>query len=218
MNVLLAGATGLVGREALELFLADPATERVVTVTRRPLPRPPHPKLEARVAEFELLHDQPDLFQVSHVVCALGTTMREAGSRSAFRRVDYYYPITLARLGIQGGARHFLLVSAIGARYGSRFFYNHVKGELEKDLRALPYQSITILRPSLLLGEREEFRLGERVAQALGRFFPERYRPVHARDVAQGLVRAAHQDAPGVRVIESLELRAGPATAGSSVA
>lgn len=205
------------GRATLELLLSDPGTERVVTVTRRPLPHPPHPRLDARVVEFELLHEQPDLFKVTHVMCALGTTMRQAGSRPAFRRVDYYYPLTLAKLGLQGGARHFLLVSAVGARYGSRFFYNHVKGEIEKDVRVLPYQSITILRPSLLLGDREEFRLGERVAQALGRFFPERYRPVHARDVAAGLVRAAHQDAPGVRVIESFELRA-LATAGSTAA
>jgi len=208
VNVLLAGATGLVGREALDIFLEHPSTERVIALTRRPLARLPHPKLEARIVEFELLQEQPELFKVSHVVCALGTTMRQAGDRQAFRRVDYDYPLSLARLGLEGSARHFLVVSALGADPRSRIFYNRVKGEIEAALRQLPYGSLTIVRPSLLLGAREEFRFGERVAQAVGRFIPGRFRPIAARDVAAGLVRAAQEDVPGVRVIESAELRA----------
>jgi uncharacterized protein YbjT (DUF2867 family) len=207
VRVLLAGATGLVGREALDLFLEHPSTERVIAISRRPLARPPHPKLDARIVEFELLNEQEDIFKVSHVVCALGTTMRQAGDRQSFRRVDYYYPLSLARLGLTGGARHFLLVSALGANPQSRIFYNRVKGEIEDALRKLSYGSLTILRPSLLMGERNEFRLAERVAQAFGRFVPSRFRPIAARDVAKGLVRAAHEDVPGVRVIESHELR-----------
>jgi uncharacterized protein YbjT (DUF2867 family) len=216
VNVLLAGATGLVGREALDLFLEDPATERVTAITRRPLRHPPHAKLQTRVVEFELLHEHHDLFRVSHIVCALGTTMRQAGTRHAFRRVDYYYPLTLARLGVAAGARHFLLVSALGADPRSRIFYYRVKGEIEAAVRALPFHSVTIVRPSLLDGEREEFRLGERVGLALGRFLPARYRPIAAHDVAAGLLRAAVEDAPGVRVIESPELRA-RARGGSAV-
>jgi uncharacterized protein YbjT (DUF2867 family) len=206
VNVLLAGATGLVGREALELFLAHPATERVIAITRRPLARAPHPKLDVRIVEFELLHNHADLFQVSHVVCALGTTMRQAGDRQSFRRVDFYYPLSLAKLGLSGGARHYLLVSALGANAESRIFYNRVKGEIEQAVRQLGYPSLTILRPSLLLGERTEFRLGERVAQAFGRFVPPRFRPIPAREVAAGLVRAAAESRPGVRVIESADI------------
>ena len=207
VRILLAGATGLIGRQALDLFLEHPSTERVITISRRPLERPPHPKLDARIVEFELLNEQEELFKVSHIVCALGTTMRQAGDRQAFRRVDYYYPLSLARLGLEGGARHFLLVSSLGANPQSRIFYNRVKGEIEDAPRKLAYGSLTILRPSLLMGDRAEFRLGERVGQALARFVPGKFRPIAARDVAKGLVRAAHEDIPGVRVIESAELR-----------
>jgi uncharacterized protein YbjT (DUF2867 family) len=207
VRILLAGATGLIGRQALDLFLEHPSTERVIAVSRRPLERPPHPKLDARIVEFELLHEEEDLFTVSHIVCALGTTMRQAGDRQAFRRVDYYYPLALARLGLAGGARHFLLVSSLGASTQSRIFYSRVKGEIEDALRKLAYGSLTILRPSVLMGDRAEFRLGERLAQTFARFVPGKYRPIAAHDVAKGLVRAAHEDVPGVRVIESAELR-----------
>jgi uncharacterized protein YbjT (DUF2867 family) len=207
VRVLLAGATGLVGGEALRLFLADPAVEQVIAPVRRPLPDATSPKLVAPVIDFERLERHPELFAVSHVACALGTTMRQAGSRDAFRRVDHDYPLALARLALAGGARHFLLVSAIGADPGSRFFYNRVKGEVEAALRALPFRSLTILRPALLLGPRREFRLGERIAQALGWLTPARYRPIAARAVAAGVVRAALEDRPGIRVLESAELQ-----------
>jgi uncharacterized protein YbjT (DUF2867 family) len=207
VKVLLAGATGLIGREALELFLGHPATERVIALTRRPLSRAPHPKLDVRIVDFERLHDTPELFKVSHIVCALGTTMRQAGDRQSFRRVDFDYPLSLAQLGLAGGARHYLLVSALGAHPQSRVFYNRVKGEIENAVRQLGYPSLTILRPSLLLGERTEFRLGERIAQAFGRLVPARFRPIPARDVAAALVRAAHENAPDVRVMESAEIR-----------
>lgn len=208
MNVLLAGATGLVGRAALDLFLAEPTCERVVALTRRPLPGPSHPKLENRVVDFDHLHNLDNLPHATHVVCALGTTMRQAGSRDAFRRVDYDYALALAQLGLAGGAHHYLLVSSLGADSRSMVFYSRVKGEVEAAIRALPYRAVTILRPSLLVGPREEFRLGERIAQALGRVIPAKYAPIAARDVAAGLVRAAREDAPGARVIESAELRA----------
>lgn len=207
MKVLFAGATGLVGRVALELFLAEPACDRVVALTRRPLAGPPHPKLESRIVDFDNLQHL-DLPHLTHVVCALGTTMRQAGSRDAFRHVDYDYPFALAQLGLAGGAHHYLLVSAIGADPRSVVFYNRVKGEIEAAIRALPYRAVTIVRPSLLLGPRDQFRLGERIAQALGRVIPGKYAPIAARAVASGLVRAAREDAPGVRVIESAELRA----------
>lgn len=206
MKILLAGATGLIGRQALDLFLAHPATERVIALTRRPLSRPPHPKLDVRIVDFERLQDQPDLFRVSHVVCALGTTMRQAGDRQSFRRVDFDYALALAQHGRAGGAHHYLLVSALGANVASRVFYNRVKGEIETAVRGLGYPSVTILRPSLLLGDRDEFRLAERVAQTFGRLVPGRFRPIAASLVAAGLVRAAVENAPGVRVIESAEL------------
>lgn len=159
--------------------------------------------VETHVVDYDALDGSAASFRVTHVVCALGTTIRSAGSQAQFRRVDLEYPLAAARLSLQMGARHYLLVSAIGANAQSRVFYNRVKGEVENGLRALPFRSLTIVRPSLLLGDREEFRFGERIASLFAPVFPKKYKPVHASDVARALVSAAEEDRPGVRVIES---------------
>ncbi len=215
MTAALAGATGLVGGAALGRLLADPAFARVVVLARRtragaePHAQPgPHPKLEWRVVDFERLDRDADALGVDAVLCALGTTMRRAGSQAAFRRVDHDYAVALARLGRAQGARHFGLVSALGADAGSRVFYTRVKGEVEAAVGALGYPSVTIVRPALLLGARAEFRLGERVAQRFAALVPGKYRPVAAGAVAAVLVRAVREDRPGTRVIESAEIRA----------
>jgi uncharacterized protein YbjT (DUF2867 family) len=203
---LILGATGLVGRECVHQFAESPEFSRVVTLTRRPLRDAHHAKIERHVVDFERLDDAKERFRVSHIVCALGTTIRKAGSQASFRRVDHDYPLMAARLGVQEGARHFLLVSALGANPRSRLFYNRVKGEVEQAIRALPYRSVTIARPSILLGDREESRIGETIGKALSMFAPRRIKAVPARDVAAALLRAALEDAPGVRVIESKDL------------
>ena len=203
--VLLAGATGLVGGECLTLLAADPDVATVVALVRRP-PDPAtvhHRKLRFEQVDFEQLGLHRRLLQVDQVICALGTTIRKAGSREAFRRVDFDYPLAIARLARQQGARHFLLVSAAGASSASRVFYSRVKGELEEAIATLGYPSFTIVRPSLLLGDRDEFRLGEEVGKRLGWLVPAAWKPVHARDVAGALVGAAREDRPGQRVIES---------------
>lgn len=140
-------------------------------------------------------------------MCALGTTIRKVGSQRQFRRVDHDYPLAAAHIGLRQGARHFLLVSALGANVRSRIFYNRVKGDIENAIRALPYRSITIARPSLLLGERSEVRVGESIAKRFAWIFPKRYKPVHARDVARTLLQAAIEDRVGVRVIESADMQ-----------
>jgi uncharacterized protein YbjT (DUF2867 family) len=211
LSVLLVGATGLVGRECLRLLLADSAFARINVVARRPLsPDVRSPKLETHVVDFAQLNEYDELFTVDAIICALGTTIRQAGSRTRFRTVDYEYPLAFARLGRRHGCPHFLVVSALGANRGSRVFYNRVKGELEEALRALDYPRLTIVRPSLLLGPRAELRLGEevakRVTQWLGPLVPRAYKPVEARVVATALVRAAREPGSGVRVIESGEL------------
>jgi uncharacterized protein YbjT (DUF2867 family) len=206
-SVAVAGATGLVGRAVVRHLLADPSVARVVALVRRPVSQPAHPKFEAAVVDFDRLPEHDALLAVDQVVCALGTTIKQAGSRERFRQVDFGYPFELARIGVRQGARHFLLVSALGADRGSTFFYNRVKGELEAALRALPYRSLTVLRPSLLLGNREEFRLGEEVASRLGFLAPPKYKPVEAEAVAKALAKAARADLPGVRVIESKAIR-----------
>lgn len=207
-TVLLVGATGLVGRECLRLLLADPEVMRLVVLTRRPLPiEVGASKLDAHVVDFEQLDDLAELFAVDQIICALGTTMRRAGSREHFRAVDYGLALRIAQLGAARGVRHFLLVSSIGANPASRVFYNRVKGELEDAIRALRFRSITIVRPSILLGKRGERRVREQIGKRLARFAPRRFRPVEASVVAERLVHEAQLDAPGIRVIESTELR-----------
>src|SRR4051812_4551165 len=208
---MIVGATGLVGRECLRLLLADNGFSRIVVLTRRPLsPVVRSPKLEAHVIDFEHLNEYDELFRVDAILCALGTTIRQAGSRTRFRTIDHDYPLAFAKLGRRAGCGHFLVVSALGANPRSRVFYNRVKGELEEALRGLGYPRLTIVRPSLLLGPRTELRLGEEVAKRvtrwLGPLVPRAFKPVEARAVATALVNAARRNDSGVRVIESGEI------------
>lgn len=204
-TALLAGATGLVGSHVLQHLLADSAWTGVVTIGRRLIPQR-HDKLEQRIVDFDSLTDLP---HIDDVFCCLGTTIKQAGSQAAFRRVDHDYVVALARAGLRAGATQFLLVSAIGADPAARVFYSRVKGETEADVRKLPYRAIQIFRPSLLLGERAEFRLGERIAimaapllswLLFGRL--RRYRPIHAAVIARAMTRIALEAPRGPNVLE----------------
>ena len=208
-TALLVGASGLVGRECLRLLLADPAYERVVVLARREMTGATGAggRLVSRIVDFERLAEHEDVPAVDHVFCALGTTMRQAGSRERFYRVDHDYPVEVARLARAAGARHFALVSAMGADPKSRIFYNRVKGEAERDVAALGWPGLTVVRPSLLLGERAERRLGEEVGKRLAFLAPRKWKPIAARKVAAAMVRAAKEGRPGVRVIESGEMQ-----------
>jgi uncharacterized protein YbjT (DUF2867 family) len=209
---IVAGATGLVGRELVRRLAADGSWSEVRALVRRPPPpelsRPPVVPIQV---EYSRLDPVPRWVAADHVFCALGTTRRAAGSREAFRRVDLDYPLALARAALACGAKHFLLVSAVGAARDSLFFYNRVKGEVEDAIAALGFRSVTIARPSLLLGPRDEPRLGEAIGRILGVVAPPRWRPVTAERVASALVQAAKRDAPGVRYLENPALRAAPA-------
>ena len=205
MNLMIVGATGLVGRHALQIALAHPGIARVVAPVRRSVGG--HPKLVAPVVDFDALPPDAPWWAVDAVVCAFGTTIRAAGSQGAFRRVDHDYPLAVARLAQRHGARTFVLNSAMGADAGSRIFYNRVKGEVERDLAAVGFVSLTYVRPGLIGGEREEFRLGERAAtvalRALHPLLPRRWRINPADRIAQCLVDAAVQARPGVHVVAS---------------
>jgi len=207
-TALLAGATGLVGSHVLNLLLGDPAWSRVVTVGRRTAPQQ-HAKLEQRLLDLGELETVRDLPHVDDLFCCLGTTIKRAGSQPAFRLVDHAFVVGLARSGLRAGATQFLLVSAIGADSASRVFYSRVKGETEMAIGSLHYRSTQIFRPSLLLGERREFRLGERIAMLgapvlsvalFGRL--RRYRPIHVGTVAQAMVNLAREAPLGPNVFE----------------
>ena len=207
-SVLLAGATGLIGSQILQGLVRDDEVGEVRVLARRPLD---HllvgPNVRELVADFDALGTHPEWFRVDQVFCALGTTIRQAGSQAAFRRVDHDYPLALARLAHAQGARHFLLVSAAGADTQSRVFYNRVKGEVEEAVRRVGFAALTIARPSFLLGPRKELRVGEIVMKRLAHLFPAALKPVDSRQVASALVRAARHDDPGVFILDNVTLR-----------
>lgn len=209
-RLLLAGATGLVGDATLQRALASARVEQVVAPTRRPLA--PHPKLFNPVVDFDALPGDADWWRVDAVACALGTTIRDAGSQDAFRRVDHDYPLAIARQAHAHGAKAFALVSAMGADARSRIFYSRTKGEVEDALAGIGFTSLTLLRPGLLGGERRQHRSGERLALrvmgALAGILPARYRIVPAGRVADALLRAALDAPPGTHVIRSEQLLA----------
>jgi len=208
-TMLLAGATGLVGRE-----LIAAACERgfgVHALVRRE-PADPLAGVRWQVVDFAAL---PPLPKGDAAVCALGTTIKVAGSQAAFRAVDFDAVLSFARAAHAAGVRRFGVVSALGADAKSAGFYSRVKGEAEAALAALGFEVLVIARPSLLVGDRESLgqpsrageRLGLAVALPLAPLIPLRWRPIHARTVARALLAALADSRPGVRVVESAELQ-----------
>jgi uncharacterized protein YbjT (DUF2867 family) len=212
-KALLAGATGLVGSELLKKLLESPVYEEVTVIGRRATGRS-HPKLSEVVTDLDRMGEHAKSFAVDDVYCCLGTTIKKAKTQEAFRRVDYGYPSEMARLAASEGAERYLIISSIGAGERSPFFYSRVKGEVEAAVSAAGIPAVHIFRPSLLLGDREEFRFGERVGgwlwQALGFAMAgplAKYRPIRAQLVAEAMLRAAQSDARGVQVYESDRIR-----------
>jgi uncharacterized protein YbjT (DUF2867 family) len=214
LTALVAGASGLVGGEILRRLVASDAYERVVVLTRRDIGRKASgPKVRQLVADFASLDESRGELRADHVFCALGTTIRKAGSQAKFREVDCEYPLRLARLARAAGARHFSIVSALGASRTSPFFYSRVKGEVEEGLRAMDWPSLAIFRPSVIAGERGESRPLERLSERLLRLAPATWRPVAASDIAAAMVVVAGDSPPGVTLVESREI---PAVASGS--
>ncbi|MFS2221268.1 NAD(P)H-binding protein [Pantoea sp. B65] len=204
-RVLLTGATGLVGSHLLGLLIADARVSEIILPTRRALP--PMDKVVNRVAEdlTEVLRSLDTAIEV--VFCCLGTTRKQAGSKEAFIHVDSTLVVDSALAGQRLGAQHLLVVSAHGANAHSPFFYNRVKGEMENALRDQNWPRLTLLRPSLLLGDRPQQRGAESLLAPLFKMLPGNWRAVEARDVARVMLREAFTpSASGTRIIESAEL------------
>lgn len=203
-HVLLAGASGLTGEHLLDRLLNEPTITRVLAPSRQPLAE--HPHLENPVGETaELL---PRLSgQVDIAFCCLGTTIKKAGSEQAFRAVDLDLVVAFAKRARELGARHLIVISALGADPSSSIFYNRVKGEMEAALKAQDWPQLTLCRPSLLLGERTEPRLAEQLAGPLSRLIPGKYHGIEACQLARAMWRLALEEQEGVRVVESDELR-----------
>ncbi|MCW5911942.1 MAG: NAD(P)H-binding protein [Cyclobacteriaceae bacterium] len=208
-TALLAGATGLIGKQLLELLLNDSQYDKVIALSRSALPVNHH-KLEnvlMQAGEWDKLL----ALKAHDVFCCLGTTMKQAGSKEAFRKVDYEYPLELAKALKANGAQQFLLVSALGADKLSTVFYNKVKGETEEAITALGYDATFIFRPSLLLGDRKEQRPGEDAAKVVYKIFgwliPKKYKGIDSVKVAQAMLTEARSGKTGKQVYESAALQ-----------
>ncbi len=212
---LIAGATGLVGRALTELLIQQHTYDQVKVLVRQSVPEwEQQPRLQQIITDYEQLEQHAHEWQATDVYCCLGTTIKKAGSQEQMYRIDVTYPLRLAELARQHGAEHFLLISAMGADAGSRIFYSRIKGELEQQLTTLDYPSLSIVQPSLLLGDRTEFRAGERMAAAassvlspLLRGKMAKYRPIQAETVARAMMELAFQRKPGKGVYTSGELQ-----------
>lgn len=213
-TALLAGATGLTGAFVLDSLLANETYSRVITIGRRK-PASEHPKLTAIEGPFNNLAGLLSGVPVNDIFCCLGTTMKKAGSRPGFYKVDFEYVLNLAEYGVDYGASQFLLISSAGANAQSSSFYIRVKGQVENALKHLNYRGMHILRPSLLTGNRNEIRPGERIIERLLKLVSPlmlgslaKYRPIEARVVAAAMVYIAAGDIPGVYFYESDEIDA----------
>ncbi|SDH56481.1 Uncharacterized conserved protein YbjT, contains NAD(P)-binding and DUF2867 domains [Pseudomonas flavescens] len=203
-HILLAGASGMTGEHLLDRLLNEPTVERVLAPSRKPLAE--HPHLENPLGE--LLDLLPTLDgPVNTAFCCLGSTLKQAGSQDAFRAVDHQMVVAFGKRAQELGARHLLVVSAIGADPHSSVFYKRIKGETEEALKAQGWPQLTLARPSLLLGPRNEFRLGERLAAPFMRWLPGKHRAIEVTALARALWRLALEEDKGVRVVESDELQ-----------
>ena len=213
-TALLVGATGLIGNELVQILLQSENYKEVIVVGRRTL-HLNHPKLTEVLVDFEKLVDYTDRLAADDVFCCLGTTIKKAKSKEAMYTVDVTYPIKIANLAHLSGAKQFLVISAMNANLNSVFSYSKMKGELEQKLAVIPYASTAILRPSLLLGERSEFRLGERVGAVVCNTIPfifkgplKKYAAIEGRDVALAMYHIAQLNKQGLTIYQSEQLHA----------
>lgn len=202
----------MVGHEVLHLLLKDTYYSHVTVLVRRPTGLE-SPKLQEVITDFDKLPQYAEAMRVDDVFCCLGTTIKQAGSQAAFRLVDQVYPSRLAEIALEQGAQQFLIVTAMGANERSPIFYNRVKGEVETALSQMPYAAVHILRPALLIGQRQESRMGEGLAQAFfnvvnplmaGPF--KKYRAISGKQVAKAMVAIAKEGAMGVYIHQNDEL------------
>jgi len=207
-DVLVAGATGLVGQALIETLLSGSAVGNVHALVRA---EQPHWKRRTGVMQHVVSYPSGlgALPHADDAYCCLGTTIKTAGSQAAFRAVDFDAVVAFARAARAAGATRIAIVSALGASASSRVFYNRVKGEAEQAVHALGFATLVIARPSLLLGDRGTFRWVEQVGKVAGVLAPARWRPVAAESVARALIAAARRDEPGVRILENTDLRGG---------
>lgn len=208
-TALLIGSTGLIGRHLLELLLESDNYDNVITFVRKDNGIK-HPKLRQHIVDFDQPKSYQDLIRGDDFYCTIGTTIKTAGSKEAFRKVDYQYPKQFASAAVANDVNQFLLISSLNADENSGNFYLKTKGEIQSFLKNVDFQSVSIVQPSLLLGDRKEFRFGEQAGAVLMKVFSflligslKKYKPIHGDTVAKALFSLAQQEKKGFAIYES---------------
>jgi uncharacterized protein YbjT (DUF2867 family) len=220
---LIIGASGLVGEHLLTLLLSSSMYSQVVVLARKPILINHHKltqciinfaDIEAQLSQWPKVNNEYVLAansKVDHIYCTLGTTIKKAGCKQAFQQVDCDYPVMIAKHFYHHGATMFSIVTAVGANVQSGHFYNKVKGLVESNLHTIGYQHLAIFRPSMLSGNRKEFRLGEFLGSKFMSLFcfliPQRYQIIDAAKVAKAMLAQAKSPKIGLHVIESEKLQ-----------
>ncbi len=208
----LIGATGLIGSNLLELLQNDDHFSSIKILARRPLECSDH-KVRVIVLDFSDTEAFKSAISGSDVIfCAVGTTTKKVkGDKLAYRKVDFEIPVNAGKLCSETGGSHFLVVSSVGADSKSNNFYLKFKGEMEDSLKEMSIPSVSVFRPSMLLGKRQEFRPAERIAQVLSSFFsfafPSKYKPVKARTVAESMIAASKREIAGFKIFHYKEIK-----------
>ncbi len=212
-TALIAGATGMVGQMLLNTILESEHYQNVIAIVRHPL-KSNHPKLINQVIDFEQLPEFTTEQHVDDVFCCLGTTIKKAGSQEAFTKVDYTYVVNLATWTQNNHCQQFAVISSVGATSETSNFYLRTKGNMESSISHLTIPAIHIFRPSLLLGQRNEFRLGEKMADITMRFFNplmkgrlRKYKAIEADKVAQAMHNKAQSGQNGLLIYEGADIK-----------
>lgn len=212
-TALIVGATGLVGSKLLPLLLESNNYNAVIAVTRKPLDIK-HPKLQQHIINFDEIEKHASVFKADDIFCCLGIIIAKAGSQENFYKVDHTYTYKTAQLALKNGASQVVLISSVGADKNSSNFYLRTKGQIENDLVLLGYSKTIIVRPSMLLGDRKEFRLGEIIGKAAMQTFSflmlgplQKYKPIQDITVAKAMLNLSQTNTEKVRIAEFDELQ-----------
>lgn len=211
-TAIIIGGTGLTGSALLQQLLNDDDFKHVISFSRKQIELS-HPKLLQHTIDFNQLINYKDLIKGDVIFCCMGTTIKTAGSQEAFKKVDLTYPTEFAKIAKQNGVKEFYLQSSIGADSNSTNFYLKTKGETEQIIQHLNFDSFAAFRPSMLLGKRSEFRLGEVVGKAVMQLFSflfikklKRYKAIHVNQVARAMLKQAKLNKSGNFIIENEEM------------
>lgn len=206
---LVAGSSGLIGGLMTTTLINENYYDEIILLVRKKNISFQHPKIIQQEINFNNLSDLN--IKASDVYCCLGTTIRKAGSKEEFYKVDCTYPFELAKMSLLNGAEEFHIISAMGANKESSIFYNKVKGEVEEKVKEVGFKSLFIYRPSILIGDRKEFRLGEKIGIGLAKIFsfliPKKYKAIDIHKIVNAMILNAKTEGLGIHILESDQLQ-----------